>query len=234
MIPNLSGSLSGALNIVPTAGKLTLIPLKTEFPVPIPAGQPYVFMFNPEQYSESETHYFNDEQAEGTSGAPQRYEYTEARVYNFELLIDGTGASGDKRKVLAEITALKLITGFSGDQHRSRPLILAWGSLIATCVITRMNVIYTLFRPNGIPLRAKVSVQFREHKPVVQSLLEIALQSPDVTHRRTVQEGDKIPLMCHNIYNTSRFYLEVARANGLTNFRRLQAGQELYFPPVQK
>ncbi len=234
MIANVTGGLSSLLNIVPTAGKLTLIPLIKESPVPIPGGPPYVFMFNPEQYSESETQHFNDDQAIGTSGSQSRYSHTEAKVYNFELLIDGTGASGDKREIMAEITALKLITGFNGAQHTSRPLIVAWGSLISTCVVTRMNIMFTLFRANGIPLRAKVSIQFRETRPITQILLEMALLSPDLTHHRIVQEGEKLPILCYQVYETPQYYLEVARANGLTNFRRLRAGMELYFLPVQQ
>jgi nucleoid-associated protein YgaU len=40
--------------------------------------------------------------------------------------------------------------------------------------------------------------------------------------------------MAHRIYGDPAPYLEVARSNGLINFRRLRDGQELVFPPIEK
>jgi nucleoid-associated protein YgaU len=49
-----------------------------------------------------------------------------------------------------------------------------------------------------------------------------------------VKKGDTLPLMCYRIYGDSRYYLQVAMANRLTNFRNLQVGDELFFPPIEK
>ncbi len=38
----------------------------------------------------------------------------------------------------------------------------------------------------------------------------------------------------YRIYGDSKYYLEVAKANNLTNFRKLTPGQEIFFPPIQK
>jgi hypothetical protein len=37
--------------------------------------------------------------------------------------------------------------------------------------------------------------------------------------------------MTERIYGDSKYYLEVAKINGLINFRQLIPGQELFFPP---
>ncbi len=58
------------------------------------------------------------------------------------------------------------------------------------------------------------------------------LSSPDLTHVRTVQAGDTLPLLCTSIYGSARHYLLVARHNGLDDFRQLQPGQQLQFPPL--
>jgi hypothetical protein len=39
--------------------------------------------------------------------------------------------------------------------------------------------------------------------------------------------------MCQQIYGDPRYYLQVARFNGLKNYRRLAVGQELLFPPLK-
>ena len=50
----------------------------------------------------------------------------------------------------------------------------------------------------------------------------------------TVKAGDELPLITYDIYGDPHYYLEVARANKLTDFRNLRAGTTLHFPPVDK
>jgi nucleoid-associated protein YgaU len=48
-----------------------------------------------------------------------------------------------------------------------------------------------------------------------------------------VRDGDTLPLLCQRVYNDCGRYLEVARANKLANFRDLQPGTWLRFPPLK-
>jgi phage tail protein X len=57
-------------------------------------------------------------------------------------------------------------------------------------------------------------------------------QSPDLTHIRTVIEGDTLPLLCYREYGDSKYYYQVAQVNGLTDFKKLPAGMKLAFPPI--
>ena len=57
---------------------------------------------------------------------------------------------------------------------------------------------------------------------------------PDLTHIRVVKEGDTLPSMANDIYGDFSYYLEVAKANNLQDFRNLIPGQKLYFPPFDK
>jgi nucleoid-associated protein YgaU len=60
------------------------------------------------------------------------------------------------------------------------------------------------------------------------------LSSPDLTHSVNVKDGDILPLMTHKIYKNQHYYLQVAKVNKLKNFRRLNAGTTLTFPPITK
>jgi nucleoid-associated protein YgaU len=40
--------------------------------------------------------------------------------------------------------------------------------------------------------------------------------------------------MCFRIYGDSKYYLDVAAANGLDDFRSLTPGAEIRFPPIDK
>ncbi len=234
MFPNLTGNLSSIISMVPAPEKMTIIPLKKSSPIPLPAGLPYVVQFNPENFDESTNTRFNQQQPIGADGQHLHFQRILPKTYNFEFLIDGTGASGDKREVMAEIALFKSTVEFKGDQHRPSFLLLIWGTHVVTAVLRDLSIKYTMFRKNGTPLRAILTASFYEHKERLLQILQQGLLSPDLSSRRIVTEGNKLPLMCQDIYETPRHYLEVAKANGLTNFRNLKPGIELDFPPVKK
>ena len=100
--------------------------------------------------------------------------------------------------------------------------------------LTEMNIEFKLFKPDGTPIRAVAKAKFTGF---VEDDLRAAKEnnkSPDLTHLRTVKEGDTLPLMSFRIYGDSKYYLEVAKVNNIINFRKLKTGQEIFFPPLQK
>ena len=105
---------------------------------------------------------------------------------------------------------------------------------VLKAVLTNVDVAYTLFDNNGAPLRAKINATFSETVADDYRVKEEKNKSPDLTHVRTVTEGDTLPLMTKRIYGDSKFYMQVAEANGLKNFRNLRPGDQIYFPPIIK
>jgi hypothetical protein len=196
-------------------------------------------IINPENYAQEFKIEYNEEQGEGTSASPQSFTRMPPQEMNFEFLFDRTGAlpgsPTQDRGVMPDIEQLKSLTyEYKGDFHRPPYLDITWGELYFKCVLVSLNVQYKLFRPDGTPVRAVVSAAFKEFKDEEQRTAEENDQSPDLTHLRTVRSGDRIDLMAHRIYGDPAPYLEVARRNGLINFRRLRDGQELEFPPIEK
>ena len=91
---------------------------------------------------------------------------------------------------------------------------------------------YTLFKPSGDPLRAKVDLGFTGFMSTKEAELVSNRSSPDLSHRIEVRQGDTLPLLCSRIYGDPLYYLDVARFNGLSDFRRLTPGAKLHFPPL--
>lgn len=144
---------------------------------------------------------------------------------------------GDKvdEGIYKEIEDFKaLVIGFNGSTHQNNSLIIAWGPLIVKCKLTKLDIEYKLFNASGYPIRAVATIgcintiSDEERKALENK------QSPDLTHIRYAKAGDTLPLMTYRIYGDSAYYLEVAKANDLQNFRRLKAGQKIIFPPIQK
>jgi hypothetical protein len=76
-----------------------------------------------------------------------------------DLVLDGTGivpaGTGAPLSVEQQLTRLRAVLFFnSGDDRVRSPLVqVVWGSLYFLGRLKRIEVKYTLFKPNGLPLR---------------------------------------------------------------------------------
>lgn len=191
-------------------------------------------MFNPNNYARKYEVEYHERQGAGDTGSPQVYGKIKPQEYNFEFLFDGTGAAADQVDVHEKIKHFLEVTGKNdGDIHRPRYLKLTWGKLLVKCVLKSAEISYVLFKPDGSPLRAKLRALFSENIEDTLRVAEEGNNSPDLTHVRTVQEGDTLPLMAHRIYGDPGYYLQIAEINELKNYRRLETGQRLFFPPLK-
>lgn len=205
-----------------------------EFQVPF-KGKPYVVMMNPESIKWQRSVEYNDKQAPDTSAPSQKYKSTPSDKLNFEIVIDCTGLVNNKRTDMsAEIEALEnIVYTYQGKIHRPNFVKIQWGkNMLFKGVLVSMDISYTYFRPDGSPLRAKVSLGFSQY--ISPSTLEKLDQkeSPDVSHLVNVADGESLPQLCKRIWDDETYYVQVAKFNGLNKFRHLKGGTQLIFPPL--
>jgi len=177
-------------------------------------------------------------------------------VYPIELSVkfylDGTNVTGralnfsdPKQKtktVAAKINEFYQCIGYDKKGHSTKFLMLHWGNLsllrnepdVLYCTLQSASIQYKMFNNDGTPLRAIINATFIEVGDYVKLDKNANNQSADLTHVRTIKEGDTLPGMANEVYGNFKYYLEVAKANKLKNFRNLQAGQQLIFPPLDK
>ncbi|MBK9452782.1 MAG: hypothetical protein IPN95_25855 [Bacteroidetes bacterium] len=235
----LSSIIAGAGN---QSGELTKLRIDA-FPDPEQSGtaaSTFEAYYNPASFQASYALKYDETDPKGATKREMRYNGYEATTYAFELLLDGTGGSipnkyKDAPKSVADMVAefLKVAYGFEGSTHRGNYLMLVWGKTAAArCVLVSSNITYDLFKPSGDPLRAKISCSFKEYSYEELRKAGEKSGSPDMTHVRIVKQGDRLPLMCERIYGDATLYLEVARYNGFTNYRNLEPGTQVLFPPL--
>ena len=199
----------------------------------------FTTLVNPEKYNLRYEIVQNNEQAPGTSNNSPKYNRQPPGQLQFDFIFDRSGVMRDnptqENGVLDDIEKFKNVTlKYNGSQHKSNYLILRWGSLLFKGTIIDLDLEYKTFKPDGAPIRAVAKATFQEFKEDELRAAEENAQSPDLTHLRTIKQGDTLPLMAYRIYGDSKYYLEVARANGLSNFRKLTVGDQLFFPPLEK
>lgn len=199
----------------------------------------FITLLNPEKYKFQYRVEQNEDQASGTSSAPIRFNKILPQTLEFDFLFDRTGVIAGyevtEDGIINDIDHFKkVVYDYNGEKHKPNYLMITWGSLLFKGYLKEMDIEYKLFRPDGTPIRALATTKIGEFVEEELRTAQENNQSPDMSHYRTVKEGDTLPLMTYRIYGDSKYYLEVAKANGLTNFRKLKTGAELIFPPLQK
>ena len=201
------------------------------------SGDPYTVMMNPESIVWDRSIDYNEQQPIDSSSTSQKYKSTPSENLSFDIVIDCTGVVDPKRTDLSrEIKALAAIVyKYNGKIHRPNFVKIQWGADIAFCgVLKSFNTTYTLFKPSGSPLRAKISLAFGEYISPEKRKKKDNKTSPDITHRVEVVEGESLPQLCNKIWDTPYYYIRVAEFNDLNKFRRLKGGAQLLFPPIIK
>ncbi|UII27383.1 LysM peptidoglycan-binding domain-containing protein [Fulvivirga maritima] len=155
-------------------------------------------------------------------------------VLTFDFYLDATGIVPGCTDVHESIEKLrKLGLEINGKIHRKNYLKVRWDSvLVFPCVMKSLEVDYLLFKPDGTPVRAKLSAEFEQFIDAETQAKINNTSSPDLTHVHTVVAGDNLPLLCYKIYGDSKYYLQVAEYNDIINLSCLNPGQKIIFPPL--
>lgn len=174
----------------------------------------------------------------GKSGVTPKFSSVNSEKIAFSIVLDGTGVVPDAagRSVADQMRQLKAIVyAYSGSDHEPNVVKIAWGRGLTGFYgrLESMTADYTLFRPTGEALRAKVDLSFISFSTQMEEALRAQRSSPDMTHIVRVRAGDTLPLLCQRIYRDASKYLEIARLNQLDGFRALVPGSELRFPPMR-
>ena len=204
-------------------------------------AKPVMIPINPEEYSRSFVIAYNDTKAAGSAGGSPVFDRVDREEISFVFYFDGTGVVPrppgvvpiSSQGIMPQIQAFQAVTcAYDGGIHGPCFLKLVWGVLVFKCRLKSLTLNYTLFTPNGIPLRAKADAKFLAYTDERELRARTKPSSPDLTHVLTVEAGDTLPLMCDRVYGRGDYYTQVAHANGLTGFRDLRPGMQLVFPPL--
>jgi len=199
------------------------------------AGDSFTVMVNPDEYSRTFKIDYSKQQASGSSGSPMKYFKSVPETITLNFFLDGTGAlsSDTATDVMTAMDSFRTAAyEYNGDIHSPNYCKISWGTLIFKGRLIDYTVNYTLFKPDGTPLRAKVKATFTEATDPSTLASQEKKSSPDMTHVKTVVAGDTLPLMCQQVYGSPSYYLQVARFNQLNKFRDLEPGSQLVFPPL--
>lgn len=224
-------------------------------------GIPFFPMYNPEFYKMDYEMDYDDHQRLIVGNADKKFLRVKPKQLSLKLYFDGTSASPNDllisnlekvpgfNGVVAQVEAFLSLAAsvgrnegvqldpdtkkVTGEIHRPMGMAIIWGTLYMTGVLTKASVNYTMFTPEGIPIRAEMDVDIAESTSLTLVERTMKLMSPDLSKSIVVKQGDTLPDLCYKEYGDATLYPKIADVNQLKNFRKLVPGTELLFPPIK-
>ncbi len=200
-------------------------------------------MFNPTSYSMSFSNKFEKTPTAGQQHQEAKYTGGGEQQLNLDLFIDGTGVSDMGLESLLNIgTAsvedqvakfMRYCYQMDEELHQPYFLTLEWGNLHFDCRMSTVNITYSLFDQGGKPLRAKLSATFIEALSPEKAQKSPEGRSSDLTKAIQVKMEDTLLLLTKQVYGSMDYYTWVARYNDLDQFRKIEPGKQLIFPPLE-
>lgn len=199
-------------------------------------GHEIAVQINPEEFTETKAFSFQNDNDSG----PQ-YKGLENENITIKFTIDGTGVVPAEKPVSVsqKIEELEYYL-YALHENKDKVLLpyfvlISWGKLFFKGRLKDMNIHYTLFKGNGDPLRAVVSLTFLrvvidEKKGASSSSKEIEQEGGD--KMITVKSGDTLPFLCRLVYGDSSLCEKVADRNYLSSIRNIKEGDKLIFPKL--
>ncbi|NOY64102.1 MAG: LysM peptidoglycan-binding domain-containing protein [Nitrospirae bacterium] len=199
--------------------------------------------FNPKELSVEKSNQFAEINIPGLSSSLLQFVRGNSRTITLELFFDTYEEGKDVREYTDAITGWDAGSMFSklpdtskglmdidSELHAPPVCLFIWGSFVFQCIIERVTKRFTMFLPEGIPVRATLNVTLKEYKEVDIQVKEIDTHSADITKRWMVKEGDSLWLIADKEYGDPADWRLIAEANGIENPRYLVPGQELVIP----
>ncbi|MBO1351108.1 MAG: LysM peptidoglycan-binding domain-containing protein [Hormoscilla sp. GUM202] len=121
------------------------------------------------------------------------------------------------------------------DKTLTRPprCKLSWGAFgkIIVGFVTEISELFTLFLPDGTPVRATLTCTFEEEDPDKEK--KFGTKAIDDDPVRIVRRGETLSSIAYQEYDDPSLWREIARINGIDNPRNLQPGQRLVIPVLR-
>ena len=202
--------------------------------VVVPAKTPPVVIplrFNPTEYQLQKANTFQEIAIPGLETPPLQYIRGAAERLSVEVLADTSETLEDVREKY--VTPVRNLLNIEPDLHAPPIVRFAWDREVFRGVLESCQVTYTLFSPDGVPLRAKLSLAFKEYRSVEVQVKERPKASPDFDKAYVVRAGDSLASIAAAAYKDSTLWRAIARHNGLRDPRRLVPGTVLTVPKIR-
>lgn len=217
-------------------------------------GPPLVVNYNPTEYTLNKGAQLSEIAIPGLDSPILQFVRGQSETLSLDLFFDTTEAGMDDSAVSVTTVTDQFyqLIKIDGTTHAPPICFFSWGMEFPgqrpyasmglgtgsqqrhgfKCVVESVRQRYTLFSPQGIPLRATLTVSLKEYKTLAEQIAEINAQSADHSHTHLVQTGETLAQISAAVYNDPTQWRAIATQNKIVNPLDLAPGQMLEIPPL--
>jgi LysM repeat protein len=218
-----------ATSVIQLAGQ-SLVQAYLEIIAPRVPNPVIPLRFNPTEYQLQKANNFQEIPIPGLESPPIQFVRGGAEKMIAEVLVDTSDTLEDVR--VAYVDALRGLMNLNRDLHAPPIVRFTWDTEVFRGVLESLNVTYVLFTPDGVPLRAKLSLSLKEYRPVEIQIKQNPTASPDYDKTYVVQRGDTLSGIAFAVYRDASVWRDIAENNDIQDPRSLQPGQVLQLPSL--
>ena len=205
--------------------------------------------FNPAEYNLSDSVNYSEKSIPGTPGPITQFVSGASSTLTLSLLFDtydtpengvrvpsGKGLDDMKNQKPTDVSLLTrkvaALTNIAGSLHRPPTVTFAWGALHFKGVVADLKQTFTMFMPDGMPVRARVELTLKSVTDIAAKKRESPFESPDRTKFRTIHQGEQLWNYAAQEYGDPEQWRVIARENELMDPLDVWPGQVIKLPAL--
>lgn len=149
----------------------------------------------------------------GSEGGSVQFQSLSTSDFSVDLFFDTYETGKNVSDAIQPLEALQKPS--VGEQAKKEPptCTFSWGSFKFTGILVDLTRTFTMFKPDGTPVRAEVNATFKSIETVKQNLESKGL---DNCRKLTiVKEGERLDLIAARMTGAASNWREIAAANGV-------------------
>jgi hypothetical protein len=195
-----------------------------------PEGQDeFEALFNPTDYTIAKTNQIAEAAIPGLEAPILQYVHGNTRTLSMDLYFDTYEEGTDVRDATNNVYDLLLI---DPDTHAPPICEVSWGSFWFRGVVDSVSGKFTLFLADGTPVRATLTVSFKEFLDIDALVQVQPTQSADHRKNRVVRSGDRIDNIANEEYGDPGKWRPIAEENDMDDPDELEPGHVLVIPAL--
>jgi len=208
--------------------------------------------FNPTDLTFNKTAQFAEIAIPGLDAPVQQFVRGGTETLSLELFFDTTddGMAKNATSVTTLTDRFYQLVKQDRETHAPPKCLFVWGSpqtqelaevanwlwvslapFWFTCIVESVDRKFLLFSPEGIPLRARLTVKLREYQTVEQMVTN--LNSADHTKARVLKRKERLDQLSATEYETPGEWRRIAEENDIDNPLKIAPGTILNLPPMR-
>jgi hypothetical protein len=201
-------------------------------------GQEIPCMFRPKEFTVTKQNSWQLNEVKGQDVPQLEFSGGGASTLTMDLFFDTYERGNDVREYTNKIWELMAIDDKLTDDvnRKGRPPAVRfnWGEVTSfKAVITNIIQKFTMFKADGTPLRATLTVTFQEaEKPGTYPFQNPTTGSKPGYKIRIIKEGESLDWIAHEEYGNPALWRFIADTNNLENPVKLSPGQMLSIAPA--